>query len=71
MPRSYIALAEYPSEMVRLACTKCERRGHSDVLGTAAEYARGQKRGQLIKHLEKALALADELGDTGFLIEAR
>jgi DNA-binding ferritin-like protein len=29
------------------------------------------KRGQIIKHLEQALALADELGDggTGFLIE--
>ena len=27
MPRSYVTLAEYPSEMVGLACTKCERRG--------------------------------------------
>jgi len=25
--RSYVTLAEYPSDMVRLACTKCERRG--------------------------------------------
>ena len=30
-----------------------------------------EKRGQVIKHLEQALALADEIGDgdTGFLIE--
>ena len=30
-----------------------------------------EKRGQIIKHLEQALALADEIGDgdTGFLIE--
>jgi hypothetical protein len=30
-----------------------------------------EKRGQIIEHLEQALALADELGegDTGFLIE--
>jgi len=27
MPRSYVTLAEYPMDMVRLACTKCERRG--------------------------------------------
>ena len=27
MPRPYVTLAEYPMEMVRLACTKCERRG--------------------------------------------
>ena len=27
MPRSYVTLAEHPSDMVRLACTKCERRG--------------------------------------------
>jgi hypothetical protein len=30
-----------------------------------------EKRGQIIEHLEQALALADEIGDgdTGFLIE--
>ena len=27
MPRSYVTLAEHPSDMVRLACTKCARRG--------------------------------------------
>jgi hypothetical protein len=27
MPRSYVTLAEHPVDMVRLACTKCERRG--------------------------------------------
>jgi hypothetical protein len=27
MPRSYVTLAEHPTDMVRLACTKCERRG--------------------------------------------
>jgi hypothetical protein len=27
MPRPYVTLAEYPMDMVRLACTKCERRG--------------------------------------------
>jgi hypothetical protein len=27
MPRSYVTLAEYPTDMVRLACTKCSRRG--------------------------------------------
>lgn len=25
--RPYVTLAEYPFDMVRLACTKCERRG--------------------------------------------
>jgi hypothetical protein len=25
--RSYVTLAEHPGDMVRLACTKCERRG--------------------------------------------
>jgi hypothetical protein len=28
MPRSYVTLAEHPGDMVRLACTKCPRRGH-------------------------------------------
>jgi len=27
MARCYVTLAEHPSDMVRLACTKCERRG--------------------------------------------
>jgi hypothetical protein len=27
MPRPYVTLAERPTDMVRLACTKCERRG--------------------------------------------
>jgi hypothetical protein len=27
MPNSHVTLAEYPSNMIRLACTKCERRG--------------------------------------------
>jgi len=27
MPRAYVTLAEYPFELVRLACTKCDRRG--------------------------------------------
>ncbi len=27
MSRSYITLADHPAHMVRLACTKCERRG--------------------------------------------
>jgi hypothetical protein len=27
VPRSYVTLAEHPTDMVRLACTKCERRG--------------------------------------------
>jgi hypothetical protein len=27
MPRSYESLAEHPGDMVRLACTKCERAG--------------------------------------------
>ena len=27
MPRPYVTLAEYPMKMVRLACTKCERKG--------------------------------------------
>jgi hypothetical protein len=27
MPSSYITLVEHPSDMVRLACTKCEHRG--------------------------------------------
>jgi hypothetical protein len=27
MPRPYVTLAEYPFDPVRLACTKCERRG--------------------------------------------
>jgi hypothetical protein len=27
MARSYVTLAEYPFDMVRLACTKCDRRG--------------------------------------------
>jgi hypothetical protein len=27
MPGSYVTLAEHPGDMVRLACTKCERRG--------------------------------------------
>jgi len=27
MPRPYVTLTEYPMDMVRLACTKCERRG--------------------------------------------
>jgi hypothetical protein len=27
MPRPYVTLAEHPGDMVRLACTKCERRG--------------------------------------------
>jgi|SoiMethySBSTD1v2_1073268.scaffolds.fasta_scaffold1500456_2 hypothetical protein len=27
MPRPYVTLAEYPTDMVRLACTKCDRRG--------------------------------------------
>ena len=27
MPRPYVTLAEYPLDKVRLACTKCERRG--------------------------------------------
>jgi hypothetical protein len=27
MPRPYVTLAEHPTNMVRLACTKCERRG--------------------------------------------
>jgi hypothetical protein len=27
MPRSYVTLAEHPGDMVRLACTKCDRRG--------------------------------------------
>jgi hypothetical protein len=27
MPRSYVTLAEHPGDMVRLACTRCERRG--------------------------------------------
>jgi hypothetical protein len=27
MSRSYVTLAEHPTDMVRLACTKCERRG--------------------------------------------
>jgi hypothetical protein len=26
MPRSYVTLAEHPTDMVRLACTKCDRR---------------------------------------------
>jgi hypothetical protein len=25
MPRSYLTLSEHPSDMVRLACTKCDR----------------------------------------------
>ena len=28
MPRPYVTPAEYPFDMVRLACTKCGRRGH-------------------------------------------
>jgi hypothetical protein len=27
MPRPYVTLAEHPTDIVRLACTKCERRG--------------------------------------------
>ena len=27
MRRSYVTLAEHPTDMVRLACAKCERRG--------------------------------------------
>jgi hypothetical protein len=27
MPRPYVTLIEHPGLMVRLACTKCERRG--------------------------------------------
>ena len=27
MPRPYVTLAEHPTDLVRLACTKCERRG--------------------------------------------
>jgi hypothetical protein len=27
MSRSYVTLAEHPTDKVRLACTKCERRG--------------------------------------------
>jgi hypothetical protein len=27
MPRHYVTLAGHPFDMVRLACTKCERRG--------------------------------------------
>jgi hypothetical protein len=27
MPRSYVTLAGTPGDMIRLACTKCERRG--------------------------------------------
>jgi len=27
MPRPSVTLAEHPMDMVRLACTKCERRG--------------------------------------------
>jgi len=27
MPRPYVTFAEYPMDIVRLACTKCERRG--------------------------------------------
>jgi hypothetical protein len=27
MPRSYVTLAEHPTDIVRLACTKCDRRG--------------------------------------------
>ncbi len=30
--RSYVTLAEHPSDMVRLACTKCERRGQYRLL---------------------------------------
>jgi hypothetical protein len=41
------------------------------VKGVPAVIDSPQKRGRIIKHLERALALADELGDgdTGFLIE--
>jgi hypothetical protein len=27
LPRCYVTLAEHPTDMVRLACTICERRG--------------------------------------------
>jgi hypothetical protein len=27
MSRSYVTLSDHPTDMVRLACTKCERRG--------------------------------------------
>jgi len=35
MPRSYVTLAEHPSDIVRLACTKCERRGRAVSHGDA------------------------------------
>jgi hypothetical protein len=27
MPRAYVTLTEHPTDIVRLACTKCDRRG--------------------------------------------
>ena len=46
MPRSYVTLAEYPMDMVRLACTKCDRRGQYRKATLLERYGSDQEHGR-------------------------
>jgi hypothetical protein len=45
MPRSYVTLAEHPTDIVRLACTKCDRRGQYRKATLIERYGPGPEHG--------------------------